>query len=171
MHTSRAQRMSSGPPDAHPYQRPIATLDLSIALMKARTDSFTLYQKIKSSHRYISGRHFHQYRALLQAHAEELFAASHALDERIRHFRGIDTCAIEFGMRVDSSNDDDAEYVTPEDLLVQLRVDNQLLAGSLRCAQAVCQKSGDIVTESLVDVWIDEARRRAAVLTEVTWGD
>jgi len=46
-----------------------------------------------------------------------------------------------------------------------------VLAGCLRSAQAVCKRSGDIVTESLIDVWIDEARRRAAVLTEVTWSD
>jgi starvation-inducible DNA-binding protein len=74
-------------------------------------------------------------------------------------------------MNVHSSNEDDVEYVTPEDLLVQLRVDNQILAGSLRSAQALCQLSGDIVTESLIDVWIDEARRRAAVLMDATWGD
>jgi starvation-inducible DNA-binding protein len=50
-------------------------------------------------------------------------------------------------------------------------VDNQILVGSLRSAQALCQGSGDIVTESLIDVWIDEARRRAAVLMDATWGD
>jgi starvation-inducible DNA-binding protein len=74
-------------------------------------------------------------------------------------------------MNVHSSNEDDVEYVTSEDLLVQLRVDNQILVGSLRFAQALCQRSGDIVTESLIDVWIDEARRRAAVLMDATWGD
>jgi starvation-inducible DNA-binding protein len=108
---------------------------------------------------------------LLQAHAEQLLAASHALDERIRRLRGNETCSVELGINSHSSNDDDVEYVTPEDLLVQLRLDNQVLAGSLRSAQTLCQRSGDIVTESLVDVWIDEARRRDAILMEATWGD
>ena len=171
MHTVRAQRVSPVLPDGHGYPGSIATFDLSIGLMQARADTLTVYQKIRSSHRYISGPHFQQYRALLQEHAEELLAASHALDERIRHLRGIDACSMELGIKVHSSNEDAIEYVTPEDLLVQLRVDNQVLAGCLRSAQAVCKRSGDIVTESLIDVWIDEARRRAAVLTEVTWSD
>jgi starvation-inducible DNA-binding protein len=171
MHTVRAQRASPGPLAQHAHSGSMVSLDLSAGLMKARADTFSLYLKIKRSHRYISGPHFRQYRTLLQAHAEELVAASHALDEQLRHLRGNGACSIELGMNVHSSNEDDVEYVTPEDLLVQLRVDNQILVGSLRFAQALCQRSGDIVTESLIDVWIDEARRRAAVLMDATWGD
>ena len=107
---------------------------------------------------------------MLQTHAEEILAASAGLDERIRQL-GNQPRSFEFGINVFSTNEEDLEYVTPEDLLVQLRVDNQVLAGSLRSAQMACRSSGDIVTESLVDVWIDEARRRAAVLTAVTWSD
>jgi starvation-inducible DNA-binding protein len=169
MHTVRAQRF--GPLAQRGHSGSIATLDLSVGLMKVRADTFALYLRIKTSHRYVSGPHFHQYRALLQAHAEQLLAASHALDERIRRLRGNETCSVELGINSHSSNDDDVEYVTPEDLLVQVRLDNQVLAGSLRSAQTLCQRSGDIVTESLVDVWIDEARRRDAILMEATWGD
>jgi starvation-inducible DNA-binding protein len=171
MHTVRAQRVSPGPLARHAHSGSVVSLELSAGLMKARADTLSLYLKIKRSHPYISGPHFRQYRTLLQAHAEELVAASHALDERLRHLRGNGASSVELGMNVHSSNEDDVEYVTPEDLLVQLRVDNQILAGSLRSAQALCQRSGDIVTESLIDVWIDEARRRAAVLMDATWGD
>jgi starvation-inducible DNA-binding protein len=171
MHMVRAQLASPGPLAPHAHSGSMAALDLSAGLMKVRAETFTLYLKIKRSHRYISGPHFRQYRALLQAHAEELVAASHVLDERIRHLRGNDACSVELGINVHFSTEDDVEYVTPEDLLLQLRVDNQILVGSLRSAQALCQRSGDIVTESLIDVWIDEARRRAAVLMDATWGD
>ena len=171
MHTVRAQRASPDPLARHAHSGSMVSLDLSAGLMKARADTFSLYLKIKRSHRYISGPNFRQYRTLLQAHAEELVAASHALDEQLRRLRGNGACSVELGMNVHSSNEDDVEYVTPEDLLVQLRVDNQILVGSLRFAQALCQRTGDIVTESLIDVWIDEARRRAAVLMDATWGD
>lgn len=160
-------------PDAvarHARSGSMARWDFSAGLMKVRADTSTLYLKIRRSHRYISGPHFLQYRALLHAHAEQLAAAGHALDERLRHLRGNEACSIELGINVHTS-DDDVEYVTPEDLLVQLRVDNQILVGTLRSAQALCQRSGDIVTESLIDVWIDEARRRAAVLMDATWND
>jgi starvation-inducible DNA-binding protein len=139
--------------------------------MKVRADTFSLYLKIKRSQCCISGPHSRQYRALLEGHAEELLAGTHALDERIRHLRENGTCSIEFGINLHSSNDHGAEFVTPEDLLFQLRVDNQILTGSLRLAQALCRRSEDIVTESLIAVWIDEARRRAAVLMEAPWDD
>jgi starvation-inducible DNA-binding protein len=171
MHTVRAQRASPGTLAQHAHSGSMVSLDLSAGLMKARADTFSLYLKIKRSHRYLSGPHFRQYRTLLQAHAEELVAASHALDEQLRHLRGNGACSVELGMNVHSSNEEDVEHVTPEDLLVQLRVDNQILVGSLRFAQALCQRTGDIVTDSLIDVWIDEARRRAAVLMDATWGD
>jgi starvation-inducible DNA-binding protein len=172
MHTVRAQRVSTAPLAGHASPVSIAIFDLSIGLIGARDAAFALYQRIRVSHRYISGPHFHEYRALLEAHAEELLAASHALDARIRHLRGSRASFIELGINMHSSNDDDdVEYVTPEDLLFQFRLENQDLARTLRSTQVLCQSSGDIVTESLIDVWIDEARRRAAVLTEATWGD
>jgi starvation-inducible DNA-binding protein len=149
----------------------MAPLDVSAGLMKVRTDTSNLYQKIKSCQRHISGPHFLKYRSLLQMHAEELAAARRALDDWIHLLRGDDARSLEFGINVYSSNDDEVEYVTPEDLLIQLRLDNQILAGSLRSAQMLCQRTGDIVAESLIDVWIDEARRRAEVLMDATWGD
>jgi starvation-inducible DNA-binding protein len=171
MHTVRAQRFSHHPAGRHAQPVSLETRDLSMGLMKARADTFHLHQKIKSGRRRISGPHFHQYRTLLQAHAEELAAASHALDERIRDLRAGEKPSLELGINILSSHEDEAEYVTPEDLLVQLRLDNQILVGSLRSAQALCQRSGDIVTESLIDGWIYEARRRAVVLMEATWDD
>jgi starvation-inducible DNA-binding protein len=171
MRMARAQLAFPNAAARHAPSGSMARWDLSAGLMQARADTFTLYLQTRRSHRYISGPHFRQYHDLLQAHAEELAAASHALDERLRHLRGNEACSIELGISVYTSNDDDAEYITPEDLLVQLRVDNQILVGTLRSAQALCQKSGDIVTESLIDVWIDEARRRAAVLMDATWND
>jgi starvation-inducible DNA-binding protein len=171
MHTVRAQFASPGPLARHAHSGSTPGVDLCGGLMQARADIRALNLKIRRSHRYISGPHFHEYRALLQAHAEELAAASQALEERVRHLRGNEPCSIELGINIHSTNDDDVEYVTPEDLLVQLRADNQILVGTLRCAQALCQRSGDIVTESLIDVWIDEARRRAAVLMDATWND
>jgi starvation-inducible DNA-binding protein len=171
MHTVRAQFASPGPLTRHAHSGSTGRVDLSGSLMGVRADTRALYLKVRRSHRYISGPHFREYRALLQAHAEELGAASQALDEQVRHLGGSEACSIEIGINIHSSNDDDVEFVTPEDLLAQLRVDNQILVGTLRSAQALCQKSSDIVTESLIDVWIDEARRRAAVLMDATWSD
>lgn len=108
---------------------------------------------------------------MLQAHAEQLFATIYAIDERMRIMDGIDTLPIDESALLHPSSEDGAEYVTPEGMLLEIRIDNQMFAGSLRSAQMLCQRSGDIVTDSLIGVWIDEARRRASALTEVSWCD
>jgi starvation-inducible DNA-binding protein len=69
------------------------------------------------------------------------------------------------------SSNGNADFVDPEDVFAELRSDNQIFTGYLRSARELCRRYGDIVTASLVDVWIDEARRRAWILFEVTRRD
>ena len=64
--------------------------------------------------------------------------------------------------------DNDAEYVTPLDMLAELREDNQRLAASMRAAHGVCDEHGDVATASLLEVWIDEAERRVWFLFEAS---
>jgi starvation-inducible DNA-binding protein len=65
-------------------------------------------------------------------------------------------------------HDNDAEYVTPLDMLAELRDDNKQLAGEMRRTHAVCDEHGDVATASLLEVWIDEAERRTWFLFEAT---
>ena len=67
--------------------------------------------------------------------------------------------------------DNDAEYVEPQDMLAELRDDNQQLAARMREAHDVCDEHGDVATASLLETWIDEAERRAWFLFEASRGD
>lgn len=58
--------------------------------------------------------------------------------------------------------------MTPEDMLAELAEDNRRLTGFLRAAHGVCEAHGDVASTSLIEVWIDEAERRAWFLFETT---
>jgi starvation-inducible DNA-binding protein len=62
--------------------------------------------------------------------------------------------------------DNDADYVTANDMLAELREDSRQLVSSLRQAHATCDEHGDVATASLIEVWIDEAERRVWFLYE-----
>jgi hypothetical protein len=55
--------------------------------------------------------------------------------------------------------DCDAEYVTPLDMLAELRDDNKQLAAHMR-EHGLCDEHGDVASASLLENWIDEAERR-----------
>ena len=70
--------------------------------------------------------------------------------------------------RLQRSSDNDAEFVAPHDMLVELRDDNSQLAARMCEAHALCDEHGDVATASLLEVWIDEAERRVWFLFEAT---
>ena len=56
--------------------------------------------------------------------------------------------------------DSDADFVTPLNMLAELRDDNKELAASLREAHGLCDERGDVASASLLENWIDDAERR-----------
>ena len=62
--------------------------------------------------------------------------------------------------------DNDAEFVSPQDMLAELRDDNLRLISQMRETHSVCDERRDVATASLLEVWIDEAERRAWFLFE-----
>ena len=66
--------------------------------------------------------------------------------------------------------DNDADFVTPLDMLAELRDDNNLLAAYMRETHELCDEHGDVATASLLENWIDEAERRTWFLFESTRG-
>ena len=64
--------------------------------------------------------------------------------------------------------DNDADCVPPQDMLAEIREDNARLAERMCEAHNVCEEHDDIATASLLEVWIDEAERRAWFLFEAT---
>jgi starvation-inducible DNA-binding protein len=145
-----------------------ATRDISAALNTLLADFFALYMKTKNFHWHVSGPHFRDYHLLLDEHADQLYATTDPIAERVRKLGGLTLHSIGHIARLQRVLDNDAEYVTPLDMLAELREDNQRLAQRMRETHNVCEEYGDVATASLLEVWIDEAERRAWFLFEAS---
>jgi starvation-inducible DNA-binding protein len=64
--------------------------------------------------------------------------------------------------------DNDADFVTPDDMLAELRDHNTRLTSSMREVHDLCDEHSDVATASLLENWIDEAERRTWFLFEAT---
>src|SRR2546427_6791725 len=147
-----------------------AVKDISAAMNAILADVFALYLKTKNFHWHMSGPHFRDYHLLLDEHAEQLFAMTDPVAERVRKVGGLTLHSIGQIARSQRVLDNDAEYVEPLDMLAELADDNKTLAARLREAHNVCDEHRDIATASLIEVWIDETERRTWFLSEIKRG-
>ena len=143
-----------------------AAKDIAAAMNGILADVFALYLKTKNFHWHMSGPHFRDYHLMLDEQAEQVFAMTDPVAERIRKVGGNTLRSIGHIARTQRILDNDADYVEPSDMLAELREDNQALANRLRQAHVVCEDSLDIATASLIEVWLDETERRSWFLFE-----
>jgi starvation-inducible DNA-binding protein len=147
---------------------PIAVQEISVALNILLADMFALYLKTKNFHWHISGPHFRDYHLLLDEQGDQIFATTDAIAERVRKIGGTTLRSIDQITRLQRVLDNDADFVTPLDMLAELRDDNKQLVASLREAHALCEVHKDVASASLLENWIDEAERRVWFLFETT---
>ena len=145
-----------------------AVKDISGSMNAILADVFALYVKTKNFHWHMSGPHFRDYHLLLDEQADQLFAMTDPIAERVRKLGGLTLHSIGEIARTQRVLDNDAQYVEPLDMLAELAGDNKELTARLREAHNVCDEHRDVATTSLIEVWIDETERRAWFLFEAT---
>jgi starvation-inducible DNA-binding protein len=145
-----------------------ASKNLSGVLNALLADVFALYLKTKNFHWHVSGPHFRDYHLLLDEQADQIFATTDPLAERVRKLGGTTLHSIGHIARLQRLPDNDAEYVDPLDMLGELRDDNKSLIKSMRTTHILCEGHGDVATASLLEVWIDEAEKRVWFLYEAS---
>ena len=143
-----------------------ATKDIAGAINALLADTFALYLKTKKFHWHMSGPHFRDYHLLLDEQSDQIFAMTDVLAERVRKLGGRTIRSIGEVSRQQRIADNDADYVTPDDMLAELRDDNQRFVSAMREAHDVCEEHGDVATTSLLEVYIDETERRVWFLYE-----
>lgn len=148
--------------------QPEAAREISGALNKLLADVFALYLKTKNFHWHMSGPHFRDYHLLLDEQGDQIFSIADDIAERVRKIGGITIRSIGEISRTQRLLDNDAEFVTPEDMLSELCEDNKALVLSMKSAHDLCSGAGDVAATSLLETWIDEAQRRAWFLFEAT---
>ncbi len=145
-----------------------ATKDIAAALTTLLADTYALYLKTKNFHWHMSGPHFRDYHLLLDEQGDEIFEMTDDMAERARKVGGTTLRSIGHIARLQRISDNDADYVTPQDMLAELREDNMQLAQFMRETHEVCDEHGDVASASLLENWIDETEKRIWFLYEAT---
>src|SRR6202035_5823568 len=109
-----------------------ASKDIAGGMNGILADVFALYLKTKNFHWHMSGPHFRDYHLLLDEQADQLYAMTDPIAERIRKTGGSTLRSIGHIARIQRIKDNDADFVDPLDMLGELREDNALLASRLR---------------------------------------
>src|SRR3954452_10064865 len=102
-----------------------ATRDVGAALNGLLADVFALYMKTKNFHWHMSGPHFRDYHLLLDEQADQIFAMTDPIAERVRKIGGLTIHSIGQIAQLQRILDNDADFVSPLDMLAELRDDNK----------------------------------------------
>ncbi len=140
------------------------------ALNGLLADSYALYLKTKNFHWHVSGPHFRDYHLMFDEQAAEVLATTDLIAERVRKTGGTTLRSIGDISRRQKVKDNDADFVTPADMLTELRNDNLALVESLRAAKELANAAGDNATDGIIDDWTDQAEQRAWFLFEAGRG-
>jgi starvation-inducible DNA-binding protein len=143
-----------------------ATKDISGGLNILAADVLALWMKTKNFHWHVSGPHFRDYHLLLDEQSDQIYAMVDPIAERARKLGGKALHSIGQVGKLQRVLDNDADYVTPQDMLAELRDDNKQLTRHMRILHEVCDEHNDVATASLLENWIDETEQRAWFLFE-----
>jgi starvation-inducible DNA-binding protein len=145
---------------------PDSVKDITAELNVLLSDVFALYLKTKNFHWHVSGPHFRDYHLLLDEQGDQIFAMTDDIAERVRKLGGTTIRSIGHIARLKHVADNDAVYVEPQDMLSELREDNQALMGRMIEIHGLCGDANDVATASVLENWIDETQRRVWFLFE-----
>jgi len=133
------------------------------ALTTLLADAYTLYLKTKNFHWHMSGRTSATITAAGRAGRPDL-CHHRSIAERARKLGGTTLRSVGHIARLQRLRDNDAEYVTPLDMLAELREDNKQLTGYMRETHGLCDEHGDVASASSRDL---DRRSGAAHLVSV----
>jgi starvation-inducible DNA-binding protein len=145
-----------------------AVRDVSAALNVLLADTFALYLKTKNFHWHVSGPHFRDYHLLFDEQADQIFAMTDEIAERVRKIGGTTVRSIGNIARLQRVDDNDADYVDPQDMLAELRDNTKDFVARMRETHDLTDEARDVATTSLLENWIDQSERRLWFLFEAS---
>jgi starvation-inducible DNA-binding protein len=134
-------------------------------------DVFAVFLKTKNFHWHMSGPHFRDFHLMLDEHAEQIFGMTDEIAERVRKIRSATIRSIGQIAKLQTIADNDADHISPGDMLKVLCADEMILASRMHTVHTLCDEAGDIATASLLENWIDQSQRRAWFLRECASDD
>jgi len=147
---------------------PVEVFKLSNSLNCLLADCYALYIKTKNFHWHMSGPHFRDWHLMLDDQATQIYDITDDIAERVRKIGCTTIRSIGQIARLAKIKDCDDAGIEPKAMLLELLADNRTLITRLRSCHAVTESVGDYASTALIEVWIDEAERRAWFLFEAT---
>ena len=145
-----------------------AVTKVATALNVILADAFALYTKTKNFHWHVSGPHFRDYHVMLDEQADQIFAATDPLAERVRKLGRKTLHSISEISELQTLSDNNQDFVEPGAMLNELMEDNKKVAHAMREAHKLCDDAEDVATASLLEIYIDETERRTWFLFEAS---
>jgi starvation-inducible DNA-binding protein len=133
-------------------------------------DAFALYTKTKNFHWHLSGSHFRDYHLLFDEQADAIFDTIDTLAERVRRVGGTTIRSITHISSLQTINDNNDDFVSPDKMIAELLSDNQHIAKNIRAAIKTTEDNNDSPTSNILQDVLDGTERRIWFLFEVSRG-
>lgn len=150
------------PTDLNPAGAAVIAAGLNTLL----ADVFALYLKTKNFHWHVSGPNFRDYHLLFDEQADQIYAMTDPMAERVRKLGQTTLHSIGQIASMTRVQDNNAELVDPVSMLTELMEDNRLLKANMLGVHETCAQFHDVATASQLEIWIDETERRVWFLFE-----
>jgi starvation-inducible DNA-binding protein len=165
----RLEPRPTAPPLDTPTDLPEeAVREISAALNALLADTFALYVKTKNFHWHVTGPHFRDYHLLLDEQAGQIEKSIDILAERVRKVGGTTIRSVGHIAKLQRIKDNDADFVGPRDMLLELMDDNKSQIKNMRNAHKLTEDHEDAATASLLEIFIDETEKRCWFLFEAS---
>ena len=123
-------------------------------------DHFALYVKTKNFHWHVKGPRFRDLHLLFDEQAGQIQGEIDAIGERARKLSGDTLTSIGSIARHTQVADQDNANLSAEDMIAELKADNEALVRSLKAMKETAEAAGDNATDGLLDDWTDAAEER-----------
>lgn len=130
-------------------------------------DTFALYIKTKHFHWHVSGPHFRDLHLLFDEQAQEIFALTDLIAERVRKNGANTLTSIGSIASRTTVADQDKVAMGAMEMVRELAEDNKCLIAALRAVKDAAGDAGDNATDGLVDDWTDQAEQRLWFLSQI----
>jgi starvation-inducible DNA-binding protein len=145
---------------------PEATNALAERINRLVADAYVLYVKTKNFHWHVSGPNFRDFHEMLDEQSEKILESVDPLAERVRKLGQPTLRSLAHILELSSLKENESDFVSPYDMLVELMQDNISLAKSMREAHGLCDDYEDVATSSLIEQFLDETEKRTWFLFE-----
>lgn len=130
----------------------------------------SVFVKTKNFHWHVASSHYRDYHLLLDEQAESIMDSIDPLAERVRRIGGITIRNISHITQLQTIEDQNRDFVPPDEMIEELLRDNAQMARQQRKAIEICEDNRDTPTANLLQDILDQTERRIWFLHEVSTG-